>query len=130
MAQLTDDNGNPITGATSTYRLPGSAASTNAASVKAGPGLVLGIQGINTAAYPVYLCLYDTSGVPAPGTTPLRKKIPIPGDASNSVAFYLAFPAGLYFRKGVAVALVKLAADNDATALAAGDVVQLNLDYQ
>lgn len=112
-------------GISTTARLASAAASTNATVAKASAGSVYNIQGYNAAAYPVYLVLYNVATTPVPGTTTIRKKIPIPAGA----AFALDWVAGLYFATGIAYAFTKLAADADTTALVAGDVLQFNLDY-
>lgn len=112
-------------GITSTYMIASSAASTNAANIKASSGRVYAIQGLNKATYDVFLCLYDTAASPTAGTTTLRKKIPL----AALQPFALDFPVGCYFGSGIAIALTKLGADADATAVASGDIVRLNVDY-
>ena len=112
-------------GETSTYRLPSAGASTNAASIKTSEGRVYGIQGQVAAAYAVYLVLYDVNTVPVPGTTTIRKKIPL---AASSV-FNISFPFGIQFNNGIGVAITKLPADADTTVLVAADVLALNIDY-
>jgi hypothetical protein len=113
-------------GILNTARLPSAAASTNATRVKATPGRVYSAQGKNAAAYDVFLVLYDSAAnPPVPGTTAIRKKIPIPAGQ----AFALDWPVGLEFAIGIGYAFTKLAADADTTALVAGDIVAFNLDY-
>lgn len=112
-------------GIASCARLASSGASTNATNAKASAGRLYSAQARNVATYDVYLVLYDTSGTPTPGTTTIRKKVCIP--ALSAVA--LDWPVGLTFGSGLAYAITKLAADADTTAVAAGDVLQLNLDY-
>lgn len=113
-------------GIASTARLASAAASTNGTLVKGSAGRVYSAQGYNAAAYPVYLVLYDAvTNPPVPGTTTIRKKIPIPAGS----AFALDWPVGLTFTTGIGYALTKLAADADTTAVAAADVLQLNIDY-
>lgn len=112
-------------GVPNTDYLASSAASTNAANIKSSAGRVYSIQGLNKAAYDVYLVLYDTSGTPVPGTTAFKKKIPIPAFQP----FALNFPNGIMFGSGIGRALVKNPAAADATAVASGDIVGLNVDY-
>lgn len=113
-------------GITSTARLASAAGSTNATNVKTSAGRIYSAQGYNAAAYPVYLVLYDAAtNPPVPGTTTIRKKIPIPAGA----AFALDWPLGMSFANGIGYAFTKLAADADTTVLVAGDVLQFNLDY-
>lgn len=113
-------------GIPSTARLASAAASTNATNVKTSAGRVYSVQLLNTAAYPVYLVLYDSAASPpVPGTTTIRKKIPVPAGA----AYQGDWAVGLSFANGIGYALTKLAADADTTVLVAGDVLQLNIDY-
>lgn len=113
-------------GISTTARLASAAASTNATRVKATAGRIYSVQGYNAAAYPVYLVLYDSAAnPPVPGTTTIRKKIPIPAGA----AFALDWPVGLSFATGIGYAFTKLAADADTTVLVAADVLQFNMDY-
>ena len=124
---LTDAGGTPYTigGVTLTARLASAAASTNATNVKVTSGIVFGAQGYNAAAAVRYLVLYDSAAnPPVPGTTTIRKKIPLPPTA----AFNLSWP-GLSFATGIGYAFTGLAADADTTALTAGDILQFNLDY-
>ena len=113
-------------GISTTVRLASAAASTNATNVKTTPGRIYSVQAYNAATYTVYLVLYDSAAnPPVPGTTTIRKKVPIPTGA----AIALDWPVGLYFATGIGYAFTKLAADADTTALAAADVLQFNMDY-
>src|SRR5437879_5158420 len=85
-------------GIPSTARLAAAAGSTNATNVKVTAGRVYSVQGYNAAAYPVYLVLYDSAATPpVPGTTTIRKKIPIPAGAT----FVVDWAAGLSFATGI-----------------------------
>lgn len=113
-------------GIATTARLAAAAATTNATNVKTSSGRIYSIQGYNAAAYPVYLVLYDSAAnPPVPGSTTIRKKVAVPA----TTAFALDWALGLSFNTGIGYALTKLAADADTTALAANDVLQLNVDY-
>lgn len=123
--ELFDSAGNAIDAAL-TARLASAANSTNATNVKTSAGRVYAVQGYNAAAYPVYLVLYDSAAnPPVPGTTVIRKKIPIPATS----VFSHSWPLGLLFGTGIGYAFTKLPADADTTVLVAADVVQFNLDY-
>lgn len=112
--------------ATSTSRIPSAAASTNATSAKASAGTVFVIEAMNTTASVKYLKLYNKASAPTVGTdTPVRTIALAPSNARS----FIEFPSGLYFATGIAYALTGAASDADATALAAGDVVGLNIDY-
>lgn len=111
-----------------TYRLASSAASTNADRVKATPGMLYHMQGINNAAYAIFIVLYDsTANPPVPGTTTIRKKIAVP--AGPNLGFTFDWPGGLQFTSGIGLAFTKLVADSDTTALASADVTAFNIDY-
>jgi len=112
---------------TATARLPSSAATTNATNVKASAGRVFQASGKNNAAYDVFLVLYDSAAnPPAPGTTPIRKKMICP---AGQAFVYDAPAGGFIFSSGIGYAFTKLVADADATALAAADITAFNLDY-
>lgn len=123
---LASDQGSITTVATApsgSSRLLSAAASTNATSVKGSAGTIKAIQGYNAKASPVYLKLYNKATAPTVGTDTPVKTIYLP----PSSAFALDFSFG--FSVGIAYALTGAAADNDATALAAGDILCLNVDY-
>ncbi len=107
-------------------RLLSAAASDNAAVATALECVLKGVQGVNKAAYDIYLKLYAGKGAAAPSAadTP-AKTICLPAGG----AFALDYSAGYLFRGGLSFRLVKGSADNDAAVLAVGDIVGLNLDY-
>lgn len=108
-----------------TARLPSSAASTNASVAKASAGTVYQIFAMNTAAAIRYLKIYNKASAPTVGTDVPVLTIPIA--AGGAVA--LDYSYGFAFSAGIAYALTVNAADADATAVAAGDVVGLNVVY-
>lgn len=100
------------------------AATTNATSVKAAAGQIYGIELANNAAYAVFLKLFNKASAPTLGTdTPVRT-IQIPAGGRCDISR----PLGMAFSTGIAYAITKLLADNDTTAVAAGDLVG-NIDY-
>lgn len=106
-------------------RLMSSAATTNATSAKASAGDVFTIVGENVAATVLYLKLYNKATAPTVGTdTPF---LTLALKATSPFSF--TFPA-LYFSTGIAYALTVGAADADTTAVAAGDILGLNIVYQ
>jgi hypothetical protein len=107
-------------------RLPSSAATTNATSITANPCDVYHITAMNTTASVKYLKLYNKKAAPVVGTdVPVMTIALPPSNALTNVPIDL----GLYFNLGLAFALTGAAADADTTALAAGDVVGLNILY-
>ena len=109
-------------------RLPSAAASTNSTSVKASAAFVCSITGVNTTAAIKYIKLYNKASAPTVGTDTPFMTIAMP--VSNTT-FNMNFPGFcLYMTTGFAYALTGAAADNDTTALSAGDVVGLNFTYQ
>jgi len=94
------------------------AASTNAANVKASAGRVIGWSFANTTASWRYVKLHDTAGTPTAGAAVyMTIGIPPNGLAQQS------FPTGIAFATGIGRSIVTGAADADATATAANDVV-------
>lgn len=112
-------------GITTTTRLLSAAATTNATSAKGSAGRLYSIQGYNAAAAIRYLKLYNKATAPTVGTDTPVKTIALPAGA----AFALDWPIGYSFATGIAYALTALGTDADTTALAAGDIIGLNLDY-
>lgn len=106
-----------------TSRIVSAAATTNATVAKAANGTLRRVTGYNAAASARFLKFYDKSTAPTVGTDTPRKTLYLPA----STAF--AIDCDDYFGQGISYALTGLAADNDTTALTAGDVVCLNVDY-
>jgi hypothetical protein len=97
-----------------------SAATTNAANIKAAPGQVYGwrIFNLSPSYYPIYVKLHNTAGTPTAGSGVVET---IGVQAGVSDAFFL--PTGSAFATGIGISIVKGIADNDATAVAANDCV-------
>lgn len=114
--------------ASAVSRIASSAATTNATVAKASAGDLFAVQGYNTTASVVYLKLYNKATAPTVGTDTPIKTIAIPPNAP--IPSNCAWANGLYFSTGIAYALTGAAADSDTTAVAAGAIVGLNLDYQ
>lgn len=111
---------------TNTSRIVSSAATTNATSAKASAGAVHGIMATNTTAALKYLKLYNKASAPTVGTdTPVLTIALQPSNVPTNIQF----PKTMHFSTGIAYALTGAAADADTTALAAGDVVGLNILY-
>jgi hypothetical protein len=100
-----------------------SAATTNAANVKASAGTVVGYDIFNNGAYPVYVKLHNTAGTPTAGSGVVRTIGVQAGTRAVS-------PPGLSFAlgTGIGISIVKGIADADATAVAASDCV-VDLSY-
>lgn len=109
-------------------RIASSAAGTNATVAKGGAGDLFAIQAYNTTASVIYLKLYNKAAAPTVGTDTPIKTIAIAPSAS--LATSATWANGLYFSTGIAYALTAAAADSDTSAIAAGAIVGLNLDYQ
>lgn len=107
----------------SVSRIASAAASVNATLAKSSAGTLAWVMGMNKAAYDIHLKLYNKASSPTVGTDTVALSVPLPAGA----AFYL--PVGLYLGTGIAYGLTQGAADSDATALAAGDVVGFSLGY-
>jgi hypothetical protein len=105
-----------------------SAASNNAASVKASAGQVYAIYAHNTNTAVRYLKLYNKASSPTVGTDTPVMTLPIPGNTAGA-GFVLEAAAGIAFATGIALAIVTGVADSDNTAVAANEVV-VNLLYR
>lgn len=96
-----------------------SAATTNATVVKASPGRVYVLQFVNNATTTRYIKFHDIATAPTVGTTAVYETIGIPAGGSRSINL----TSGIYFASGIAYSITTNAADNDATAVAANDIV-------
>jgi hypothetical protein len=101
-----------------------SAASTNAANVKASAGQVYGVDVFNVAAYPIYVKFHNTAGTPTAGAGVVRT-IGVQGGVRGRAEF----PVGLAFATGIGLSITKGLADADTTAVAAADCV-VDIDYK
>lgn len=108
-----------------TSRIVSAAASTNPTLAKASAGTLHNIHGYNTSATAKYLKLYNQATAPTVGTDIPIITIAIPPTA----AFAIDYPNTYFFTRGIAYALTGAAADADTTALVAGDVVGLNVNF-
>lgn len=108
-----------------TSRILSSAATTNATSAKASLGQLFMATGRNTTATVLYLKLYNKASAPTVGTDTPVATLPCPPAAN----FAWDWPKGRSFSIGIAYALTTGSADNDTGAVAAGDIIGLNLDY-
>lgn len=116
-----------VGGVPNNYRIPSSAATNNAALIAAGPHQVYFVIAYNTSTSLRFMKLYNrASGVPNPATDTPVVSLPIP--PGGGIALDLNIAIGL-FPLGLAIALVQNAADNDNTAVAAGDIVGVNIGY-
>jgi len=106
------------TGAMSTAKVL-AAATTNATSVKATAGRVLGWQLTNTTAAVKVVRLYNLATAPTVGTSVPVYNIVIPANGHVSESF----PVGIAHATGIAYAITNAIADLDATAVAANDVL-------
>lgn len=107
-----------------TSRIVSAAASTNATSAKASAGDLYSIHGYNAAAAPRFLKVYNKASAPTVGTdTPVMTFALAAGQAFDIDCY------GHYFSTGIAYALTVNAADADTTALTAGDIVGMTMNY-
>lgn len=106
-------------------RLPASANTNNATSLKASAGDLHHINGLNATAGVKYLKLYNKASAPTVGTDTPFLTLALPASAP----FSFNFPGGLYMSTGIAYGIVTGAADADNTAVAANDILGLNIAY-
>lgn len=101
-------------------------ASTNATSVKASAGKLIAGAIVNTTAATIYFKLYNKASAPTVGTDVPVESYPIP--AGGALYLTQAYDQwGSSFTTGIAFAITGAAADNDATNIGAGPIV--NLQY-
>lgn len=107
-------------------RLLSAAATTNGTLVKSSAGRVYKVQGYNASTSVRYLKLYNKASAPTVGTdTPV-----ITLALQPSHGFVLDFGnIGYSFAAGIGYGLTGSFADNDTTALTAGDIVGMNVFY-
>lgn len=98
-----------------------STAAVQSTAVKASAGQVYGLEFFNTNASPRYVRLYDQTSAPASTDTPVWRGL-IPGNTAGA-GFVVPMPNGLQFASGIGLRVTGGSADNDATALAAGEVL-------
>jgi hypothetical protein len=101
-----------------------SAASTNATSLKGSAARLYGYALTNTSAALKYVKFYNKATAPTVGTDTPVKTIAIP--AGQCVV--VTSDVGVAFSTGLGLAITGAAADNDATAVAANDVIA-NIDF-
>jgi hypothetical protein len=95
------------------------AATTNAASVKASAGRVVGWNLYNTTAAIKVFRFFNLAVAPTMGTSSPAFVVPIAPNSASSVSI----PAGIAFTTGIAIACTGAIADLDTTVTAANDVV-------
>lgn len=101
-----------------------SAATTNPVLVKNSAGRITKLIIVNYAAAPRFLKLYNLATAPVPGTSAVFTTFQI---AASSTLVLDCGPDGLFFGVGIGFGITGAMAENDATAIAAGDVrVTLN----
>lgn len=101
----------------STYHLI-SAASTNADTVKASGGLVVGYYIANVNAAFRYVKLYDKASDPTVGTDTPLVVLGIPGDSAANMSFF----APVEFATGIAIATTAGMEDSNSTAVGLDDL--------
>lgn len=105
------------TGAATRYHLV-SAATTNAAFVKASAGRLVGWHIQNTNAAARFVKLHNSATAPTAGAAVVQT-IGVPPNGLSS----LSIPGGIGFSTGIAISTVTGSADADATAVGAGDLI-------
>jgi hypothetical protein len=95
-----------------------SAASTNGTVIKATAGNIYNITASNNGAATAFVKLHNSATVTA-GTTAVAMIIPVPAGGVINVPFGAL---GTRFATGICMSITNLIADNDTTAVAAGQV--------
>lgn len=113
-------------GITTVGRSLSSLATTNPNNVKPAAGRLYKIRGYNALAGVIYLKLYNKASAPTVGTDIPAATIPLAPSSHFDVDFGLL---GEYFSTGISFALTTGSPDSDTGAIAAGNIVGLNLFY-
>lgn len=109
----------------SSKRLTSCGATTNLTSAVSVPVDLYGIIATNTAAAVKFLKIYNKASAPVLASDIPVLTICIPaGQIAN-----IQFEQGMYLNLGLAYAITGADADNDATAVTAGDIKGLNFIY-
>lgn len=111
---------------TASIRKLATAGSTNLTLIDDDPTKVVGLIAVNTAAYAIFVKLYwfkPTASAEAPtvGTTVPDVTIEIPALGTTTGGVQETWPEGFSGAGKLYMAVTKLAADSDATAVVAGD---------
>jgi hypothetical protein len=110
------------------YKL-NSAATTNAANIKAGTGVVYSVSVWNSVATANFVKLFDVVGVPAPATD--RPAVGLPTSATVGTLTVLDYgPGGCRFDNGIGIAIVTGGADLDNTAVAVANGIKVIVNYK
>ena len=116
-------------GVTNASRIPSSAASTNLTAAKPGAGRVFKVYACNTQTSARFIKFYDlASGSVTVGTTAVKVSRELPPSQCSS---YDWSDLGFYFATAISYAITAgTGIDSDTTAVAAGDIVQVSVEYQ
>lgn len=106
-----------------------SAATTNAATVKASAGQVYSVHAYNLHTAPIYLKLYNKASAPAPGSDTPVQRFMIPTNGTNGAGFTINFDKGLDFGTGIAYIATTGIGDTDNTATSA-NIALFNIAYK
>ena len=110
---------------TTTSRLLSAAATTNGTSVKTTAGTIYGITLYNASGANKFLKFYNKASAPTVGTdVPILTYLLPP-----AATFFIDRSSGIYFSTGIAYAITGLAAEAATTAVAAADILCLNIEY-
>lgn len=112
---------------TTPHRLPSCAATVNNTNVKASAAMLFHVWARNTTNADRRLKLYNKATAPVAGTDVPVIVINLPANCATGYDI----PEGMAgcFTAGLGYAITALAADNDTTACAAGDITDLNILY-
>lgn len=100
-----------------------SAATTNAAVIKASAGTLSSSSAFNISGSPRYVHFYNKATTPTVGTDVPVQTYGIPGNTSGSGYTLPLPPQGLVFAAGISYSITSGMSDTDAGAIGAGDVV-------
>ncbi len=114
-----------IEGGGTVSKLASAAASNNATNMKSSNGKIFAVQGFKATAGACWVKFYNKASAPTVGTDLPFISLYCPA----SSPFLFTYPGGIQFGTGIGYAIVTGASETDNTAVAAGDILNLNILY-
>ena len=105
------------------------AATTNATSIKASPGVLGFLAMDNTNSTPLYVKFYDKASAPTVGTDTPAYTFMVPGNLNGAGNNPPIPPGGLNFTAGIAMAVTTNRVSTDATAVGTANTCTVNYGY-
>jgi len=112
-------------GGSTVSKLASAAATNNSTNMKSSAGKLFAVQGFKATATACWVKFFNKASAPTVGTDLPFISFYCPASAP----FSFPFPNGIQFSTGIGYCIVAGASETDNTAVAAGDVLNLNILY-